>query len=169
MKPRAETNQAVRVLNRHIGEQTGLLSNGKPRFCWQWAPDMPIWRRILGAVWVMSSWTPPAMTELEWQRNFSDPYPREGMWHAMGETALGIGSEPTWHLTQNYIMAIQKQLSDFAKPGAIEKEQAATEQEVHQHHEDDWLGFRQMVQDESPAFNNFAPGKRGNHVSFGGS
>lgn len=169
------SDSTVKLMNQWLGDSLGKLANGKPRFCWMWAPDMPYWGRRLGAVWVMTTWKRPTMTPKQWALEFDIPYPADGMWHAICETQLNPGSKPTFHLTQNYIKAIDWQMSQFGVQDGtpvdelVEQNVKDTETEVMQHREDQDLAFRQGFQDDSPAFNNFAPGKRGNHVSFGGT
>lgn len=145
-------HSVVDSLNRWIGEETGLLINGKPRFCWLWAPDMVYWRGRLGRVWVMSFWGFPKWSEQEWAAQFGDrvAYPKNGMYHAYPETQLSPGSVPTHSLTANYIWAFKKQMSM-----SYEHQVVDVHNEVNDWHTNHTNQFRQMVQDEAPAFGNF--------------
>jgi hypothetical protein len=156
----------VNALNRWIGEETGLLWNGKPRFCWQWAPDMVYWQTRLGKVWVMSYWGYPKWNELQWKEQFGDrvPYPEKGMYHALPETQLAIGRLPDFDLTQNYIWAMKVQMST----SQIQQE-VDVKNEMEDWHRNETNQFRQMAQNDAPAFDNFNL-HDGNkpHVVFGG-
>lgn len=159
----------VDQLNRYLGEETGLMLNGKPEYCWQWAPDLPYWKTRFGRCWVMCRWGLPQFDAQWWRQQFGTfvPYPANGMYHPFGDSALGPGSVPTWHLTQNYAWAINKQR------GMSEIQHAVNcENEIAEHHHKREVEFRQMVQDEAPAFGNCKsltslPGDKP-HVVFGG-
>jgi hypothetical protein len=156
----------IKALNQKLGDALGRVCSGtQPRFCWQWAPDLPYWRTRLGAVWVLCQWHRPFFTEQEWQHQFRGrfPYPANGMYHAHPETALPPGRVPTFELTQNYIWALDRQLST-----SFISQLCASENAVQVEREQDYVEWVEQVQDSNPAFSNFEPGKRGGHVSYGG-
>jgi hypothetical protein len=70
---------------------------------------------------------------------------------------------PTLELTQNYIWALDKQLST-----SFISQLCASENAVKDEREQDYVEWVDQVQDSNPAFSNFEPGKRGGHVSYGG-
>jgi hypothetical protein len=153
-------------LNRRLGDALGYVRSGtEPRFAWRWAPDLPYWRSRLGKVWVLCQWQRPGMTEPEWKHHFGDryPYPATGMYHAHPETALAPGELPSERLTQNYIWALDRQMST-----SLENQLVAVKNEVADQKERDYVEWVDFVQDSNPAFSNFEPGRRGGHVSFGG-
>lgn len=153
-------------LNRKLGDALGYVRSGtEPRFSWRWAPDIPYWASRLGKVWVLTQWQKPGMSEQEWRKQFGDrfPYPLNGMHHAHCETALPPGQIPTERLTQNYIWALDQQMSQ-----SFEQQLSAVNAEMAEDKERDYVEWVDKVQDSNPAFSNPAPGSRGGHVSYGG-
>jgi hypothetical protein len=153
-------------LNRRLGDSLGYIRSGtEPRFSWRWAPDLPYWASRLGKVWVLCQWQKPGMTEQQWQRQFGGrfPYPVNGMHHAQPETALAPGRLPTAELTQNYIWALDRQMST-----SLTQQLCDVHNEVADDQERDYVEWVDKVQDSAPAFGNFDPGNRGGHVSYGG-
>ena len=160
-------SKTVEQLNRWLGDALGYVRSGsQPRFCWQWAPDIPMWAPRLGKVWVLCQWQKPGMTEDQWNKHFAGryPYPYNGMHHAQAETALPPGRLPTQELTQNYIRALDWQMSQ-----SFQNQLIAVNNEVAEDKERDYTEWVEYVQDTNPAFSNFAPGTRGGHVSYGGA
>jgi hypothetical protein len=156
----------VQQLNRRLGDALGYVRGGtEPRFCWAWAPDLLYWRSRLGKVWVLCQWQKPGMTPQQWRAVFGDryPYPVNGMHHAQPETALPPGAIPTPELTQNYIWAIDRQMST-----SFVQQFCDVNNEVADDKDRDYVDWVEKVQDSNPAFSNFEPGKRGGHVSYGG-
>jgi|SRR5581483_4652674 len=156
----------VEQLNRRLGDALGYVCAGtKPRFSWQWAPDLPYWRTRLGGVWVLCQWIRPLMSPEQWAREFDGryPYPAEGMFHPHTETALSPGNVPDERLTQNYIRVIDLQMSTTFAEQLI-----AVEDDLARDKERNELEWVEYVQDQNPAFSNPSPGSRGGHVSFGG-
>ena len=156
-------------LNKYLGEQCGLLTNGKPEYAWQWGPSMPYWGANLGPRWVMCKWELPKESADWWLTNFGDKwvYPEGGYYKPYVDSALSHGSIPTWHLTQNYAWAINKQRSTTEIQQCVD-----VENDIAAHHHQREVAFRQMVQDEAPAFGNCKsvtalPGDKP-HVVFGG-
>lgn len=159
-------NQHIEQLNRKLGDALGYVRGGsQPRFCWAWAPDLPYWQTRLGKVWVLAQWQRPGMPQEEWRKHFGDrfPYPETGMHHAHPETALEPGQIPTEGLTQNYIWALDRQMSQ-----TFGQQLAAVNQEIEDDKDRDYVQWVEKVQDTNPAFSNFDPGHRGGHVSYGG-
>jgi hypothetical protein len=159
-------DSTVKALNQKLGDALGRVCSGtQPRFCWKWAPDLPYWASRLGKVWVLCQWQKPFFSEQEWQQQFRGrfPYPSNGMYHAHPETVLAPGRVPTLELTQNYIWALDKQLST-----SFISQLCASENAVKDEREQDYVDWVDEVQDSNPAFSNFEPGKRGGHVSYGG-
>lgn len=159
----------VDQLNKYMGEQCGLITNGKPEYCWQWAPDLPYWGPRLGPRWVVCQWGMPVETAAWWLTNYGETwvYPEGGYYKPYVDSALGLGSEPTWHLTQNYAHAINKQRSTTEIQHCIDGEN-----EMKDYHHGLDVAWRQQVQDEAPAFGNCKsltslPGDKP-HVVFGG-
>jgi hypothetical protein len=153
-------------LNRKLGDALGRVRGGsEPRFCWCWAPDLLYWRNRLGKVWVLCQWQLPSMTRHEWAREFEDrlPYPANGMYHAHAETALAPGRLPSEALTQNYIRALDQQMSTSYGQQLI-----SVQDDVEADQAQNYERWVEMVQDSNPAFSNFNSGARGGHVSFGG-
>ena len=153
--------------NRKLGDALGYVRAGtEPRFCWKWAPTIPYWASRLGKVWVLCQWQRPRMTEKEWLMHFGGryPYPVNGMHHAHPETALAPGREPTGELTQNYIWALDRQMST-----SIVQQVCDVHNDIAADQDRDYAEWVDLVQDSNPAFSNFAPGNRGGHVSYGGS
>jgi hypothetical protein len=156
----------IQQLNRRLGETLGYVRSGtEPRFCWKWAPDIPYWSSRLGKVWVLCQWQKPGMSEADWNKQFGGrfPYPANGMHHAHPETALPAGEIPSAELTQNYIWALDRQMSE-----SYARQLSAVNQEVEDDQERDYVEWVEKVQGSNPAFSNFDPGKRGGHVSYGG-
>jgi hypothetical protein len=156
----------IQQLNRRLGEALGYVRSGtEPRFCWKWAPSIPYWSTRLGNVWVLCQWQRPGMTEADWTKQFRGrfPYPANGMHHAHPETALPPGEVPTAELTQNYIRALDQQMTQ-----SFAQQLSAVNQEMSDDQERDYVEWVDKVQDSNPAFSNFEPGKRGGHVSYGG-
>jgi hypothetical protein len=159
-------NASIKALNQKLGDSLGYVRSGtQPRWAWKWAPDLPYWRTRLGAVWVLCQWTSPFFTEQQWQQQFRGryPYPAQGMYHAHPETVLSPGRVPTLELTQNYIWALDRQMSTSFTTQVCDSENA-----VQAHRENDYIEWVDYVQDSNPAFSNFEPGNRGGHVSYGG-
>lgn len=137
-------NREVERLNRRLGESLGMVRSGTlPRFCWAWAPDIPYWSTRLGPVWVLTQWQKPGMTEQDWHKHFEGryPYPSNGMHHALPESALAPGILPTEKLTQNYIWALDRQMSTtFAKElSSVNDDMARQEQQ----RDDEWTEYVQ--------------------------
>ena len=151
-------------LNRWLGDALGYIRSGtEPRFCWKWAPDIPYWASRLGKVWVLCQWQRPGMSEPEWNKQFAGrfPYPANGMHHAQPETALPPGLCPNRELTQNYIWALDRQMSTSLITHVCD-----VQNEMAEDRDRDYAEWVEKVQDSNPAFSNFAPGARGGHVSF---
>jgi hypothetical protein len=157
----------IQQLNRRLGDALGyVLSGTEPRFCWKWAPDIPYWASRLGKVWVLCQWQKPGMSEQEWNKQFQGrfPYPVNGMHHAHPETVLPPGQVPTPELTQNYIRALDQQMSK-----TLVDQFCDVQNELAADKERDDVEWVERVQDSNPAFSNFNPGNRGGHVSYGGA
>lgn len=160
-------NSEILSLNRKLGDALGYVRSGtQPRFCWQWAPDIPYWSRHLGQVWVLCQWQKPGLTEEEWQRQFNGryPYPANGMHHAHPESALPVGMRPTPELTQKAIRFLDEQMSTsfIQQLCDVHNEMAEHKAQTDQEWED-------RVFETAPAFGNYALGSRGGHVSYGGT
>ncbi len=132
-------NTHIEQLNRRLAEGLGTLG-GKPRFAWQYAPEVyyffrpetaltferHCWAEQLGAVWMLCQWQEPKwidhqgqahkITPEGWYASFRGefPYPNGGAYNAHPETALPYGMQPTGEGTAFYIRAIQEQMEkDF--------------------------------------------------------
>lgn len=159
-------SNTVKALNQKLGDALGYVCSGtQPRFAWKWAPDLPYWRSRLGKVFVLCQWMSPHFTEQQWVAQFQGrfPFPSNGMYHPHAETALSPGSIPTFHLTQNYIWALDRQMSTSLVSQVCDSENAVKDEKDRDYRE--WVDF---VQDTNPAFSNFDWGNRGGHVSYGG-
>jgi hypothetical protein len=156
----------VKSLNQKLGDALGRVCSGtQPRFAWKWAPDLPYWASRLGKTWVLCQWQAPVLSEQEWQTQFRGrlPYPANGMYQAHPETMLAPGRLPTFELTQNYIWALDRQMST-----SFVTQLCDVQNEVADDRDRDYVEWVDQVQDTNPAFSNFDSGKRGGHVSFGG-
>jgi hypothetical protein len=159
-------NSTVNALNQKLGDALGRVRSGTlPRFTWMWAPDLPYWATRLGKVWVLCQWRIPSMPESEWHKQFGGrlPFPSNGMYHAHPETAIAPGRTPTLEMTQNYIRALDQQMTT-----SYTSQLCAVNNEVTDAREQDYVEWVDQVQDTNPAFSNFDSGNRGGHVSFGG-
>lgn len=155
----------IEHLNRRLGQTLGYVCGGTlPRFCWKWAPELPYWRTRLGKTYVLCQWKRPEMSEREWALHFQGqfPYPGNGMYHPFSETAVRE-SALTEELNQNYMRALDQQMSQ-----SFQRHYAAIKDEIERDREADDVRWVEYVQDQNPAFSNFAPGQRGGHVSYGG-
>ena len=156
----------IEQLNRKLGDALGYVRSGtEPRFCWRWAPTLPYWQARLGKVWVLCQWQRPNLTEAQWLKEFHGryPYPASGMHHAQPETALPPGLAPNEALTQNYIWALDRQMST-----SLVQQLCDVQNEVEADKDRDYVEWVDRVQNDNPAFSNFDPGARGGHVSYGG-
>lgn len=181
----------VSVLNNRLADALGRVKSGTlPRFAWIFSTELRWYYRDelsesfqpvcladrIGRVWMMCEWRVPrgfdarAGYEYElkpehWFQMFrgSVPFPAGGEYAPYEETQLAPGQVPTAELTQNYIWAIDKQMSPGYE-GHLIARRADLEENRRQFDEaqlDEWL-------DAAPAFGNYDPGKRGGFLSFGG-
>ena len=174
-------------LNRHLGDALGPLPDGRPRFSWMKAHEaryfvvikgevrVTDWSKRLGDVWVLCGWSEPTMfdpasrmqkpiTREQWTKMCgAAPYPTKGMWRAYPETARAPSEMPTEKFSANCAWAIDKQMSTdfFDHLNAIDVDLAMDAEQ----RDNEWVA---EVQSSAPAFQNFEPGARGGHVSYGG-
>lgn len=130
-------------LNRLLASLGRVRGGTLPRFQWAWAPDLPYWSTRLDPQWVLTQWERPHFTEDEWQSQFAGryPYPANGMYHALIESALPIGREPDEALTQNYVWALDRQMSmTFADQLCSVNNDMERQQERH---DQEWVEFVQ--------------------------
>jgi len=159
------TPARVVALNKRLADRLCNRGGILPRWQWMYAPDMPYWSRMLGKVWVIAQWFPNGMTEAEWRAQFGDAYPyaTHGSYQAMPATQLPAGMLPTEAITQEWIWHIYRQQSKT--PWTIYAEVMAGVQVNLERNQTEWWDF---VHETEPAFSNYAAGKRGYHVSYGG-
>lgn len=153
-------------LNQRFGDALGYVRGGTvPRFCWKYGPELPYWRSRLGKVWVLAQWKRPEVTVQEWQTKFAGryPYPETGMYHPHSEAKLAPGRLPSQALTEYLIRTLDQQMSTSYMTHLCN-----VQNEIAIDREADYWQWFDRVQDSAPAFNNFAPGARGGHVSYGG-
>jgi hypothetical protein len=161
------SSSQIAYLNQRLGDALGRVRGGSlPRFCWIWAPDVPYWARQLGKVWVLCQWRKPSITEKQWQHAFQGryPYPANGMHHAHPETALPEGEAPTLERTQFYIRALDEQMTT-----SLTQQLCDVNNEMVEHKQQDDQEWSDFVDDTLPAYANYEPGRRGGHVSYGGT
>lgn len=161
------TSSYVDTLNVRLGDRLGFINGTRsPKWKWMWAPEIRYWATRLGRVWVIAQWIPPKMSSAEWNRQFQGtwPYSTKGMYHAMTETALPEGVLPTGDLTQEWIWHIVRQ--GAKTPWEMYAEVMAGVEVMKERDEREW---NEYTQDFVPAFDNWAPGSRGYHVTFGGA
>lgn len=180
---------AVDLLNRRLGEGLGFaLSGTLPRFSWKFSTEVfwyfregvhenfqrQCWADRIGRVWLLCEWRLPTgfdastgqqypLNESHWWQMFKGaiPYPKGGSYNPYPETQLKPGELPTAERTQNYIWAIDKQMS-----GDYQEHLMECRDDLQQDHDtfrdnqiDEWM-------DAAPAFGNYDPGKRGGYLSM---
>jgi hypothetical protein len=163
---------SVEQLNHQLGLALGF-AGAEPRWKWVFAPDAfyleppvvkdrgfradcaqdPVrrnWASKVGRVWLLAQWKPP------------DQY-GPARYHCHAETALAKGEVPTPEITRELIRVLDFQMSEgFANHLRAINDSIAEEKERDQ------VSWVEYVQNFNPAFSNFAFGKRGGHVSYGG-
>jgi hypothetical protein len=109
--------------------------------------------------WIITAWCKPE--ELDgWHHIFpGSDYPVGG-YRIHTNVAMKKGIDPGYDETQLFIHAVR----DQRKAGFYQSLEDSEAREREKRRE----VTRDMIGEEIPAFLNFNPGKRGNHVSFGG-
>ena len=180
----------IDLLNRRLGEALGLIGGTHPRFCWKRSTELfwyfrenstenfqrQCWADRIGPCWLLCQWMVPSgfdvstgtkypLTEENWFRMFRGqlPFPSRGEYTAHAETKLAPGQEPTTEMNQNYIWALDRQMST-----SIREQLGDLQQDLDQHHAKYRENQYDEMMEEAPAFGNYAPGTRGGFLSFGG-
>jgi len=195
---RQMTNNAhIERLNRRLGEALGMVCSGsRPRFAWKWAPDQPhivygrdnrtlikrTWAdkigmdgKPIGRVWVLAQWR---VTSAADHHGYGTGV-RVAVMAPAGykphmETALSPGEVPSEHLNQNYIWALDRQLSASAEhdKNAILNALAEEKYEDQRNETRDAKEWRESALGDYDqhvgAFGNCRPGTAGGFMSFGG-
>jgi hypothetical protein len=179
------TKQELTRLNRIFADKRGKNEYGEPIYRWFRSPELTYPQRT-DKDWVMRSgimvldskyeWTPQIDEDRwvvaqwrredpkDWEAQFGTevPWPQRGLYYVTN-LMLKEGMEPCESITNKFadMIATQAAMSfrDVYRAMEQHKEQQAAEAEKM---------VEQVVDDAWPAFDNGEPGKRGNHVSFGG-
>lgn len=159
-------------LNRRLGDIRGRNPHNDPIYRWIHSRDLrypldlgggfyEMARQIEDDRWVVAMWQPP-MPEDQWKSQFpSIGYPHKGMYYAT-DLMLKVGQEPTDFTTDTvagYIKAHGcKKMRDFIEEvkDARERRERAQKSVISDRIDDACVAF------------NHVPGRRGDHVSFGG-
>lgn len=118
-----------------------------------------------GKSWILANWKVPELTQREWEQSFGSayPYPAGGMYYARPEIWAAENDPPDDDLTEYVIIALKAQMGKTYADHYFEGK-AVLDQEMKERKQ----YWRDVVDEDWPAFDNPWPGKRGGHVSFGG-
>lgn len=161
----------LKKLNRRLGDLRGCNPHGQPVYKWFHSRDLtyPVktqsgyehWRQVEEDRWLVAKWMPP-MPRSEWELQFPDlGYPAQGIYYAT-DLILTPGMEPNDTITDqaagmlkiNEHKTMRDHLDDIER--ARERNDRAQRNRISDIIDNEWTAF------------NHVPGRRGDHVSFGG-
>lgn len=181
----------IRRLNRRFAEAFGSPDGARPKYKWCRTTDLMYflktgtaeqktaggiyfvaptykrgnWADRLGNTWIIAQWKAPDMSAERWVsvHGTSIPYPANGRYLPIENTALPPGMEPSEDLTQHAIFCIREQLEKTEAELIAE----GTEQ-ANKDTEDAKKRWADIVDDRWPAFNGIpdVPGWRKTATSF---
>jgi hypothetical protein len=155
----------VDAQNRMLSVLGYVCGGTKQRFLWMWSEDIPYWAGRMRPRWVLCQWQRPKVLEQMWVADFPGiPYPANGMYHAKTETAIRPGEKPSVSLTENFVFALDHQMSK--SPDREDRDVLDAVVKIRDEEYREWVEF---VQDTAPAFENYDWGSRAGSVSFGGT
>jgi len=188
----------IDILNRRLAESLGRVCSGTfPRYKWFYAPSMPHFvydsddRTLLkrcwadapgpdgnpiGRVWVLAEWRRSrAFDHHGFGEGMRVPFVREFDYAPYFETAIAPGQLPTAELNQNYIFALDFQLSrsaeirgDHSMDGWLAEERYTADRNGKIARNEHIESSAAEYDKHTGAFGNLQPGQIDGWMSWGG-